>query len=201
MTNPLVNYAVLGAALFFEGGAWLLAWREFSKTKGNLGYVEAVNRGKDPSLFIVLFEDSAAMLGLLVAMLGLALAELTGIDYFDGIASIVIGLILAGTAVWLAWETKSLLIGESARPELVEAVREIVAAHPAVVHVNEVLTLHMGPEFVLLNLSVDFADGARAGDLESIISALDGRIKQTFPEVQRIFIEAEAREADPASTD
>ena len=99
MTNPLVNYIVLGLAMVFEGTAWLIAWKGFRKAKGNMGYFEAVRSGKDPTLFVVLFEDSAAMLGLLVvAMVGIALTQVTGIPYFDGIASIVIGLILAGVA-------------------------------------------------------------------------------------------------------
>jgi cation diffusion facilitator family transporter len=116
--NPTVNFVVLGLAMLFEGAAWLFAMREFSRAKGKWNYIQAVRRGKDPSLFVVVFEDSAAMLGLVVAFIGILLGQLTGIPYFDGAASIVIGLILGGTAAWLAYETKGLLIGESANPEL-----------------------------------------------------------------------------------
>ena len=193
--NPLVNYLVLGLAVVFEGFAWAFALREFKKVKGQQGYFEAVQRGKDPTLFVVLFEDSAAIMGLLVAAAGIALAQVTGLLWMDGAASIVIGLILGGTAVWLAQETKSLLIGEGAPPEVVEGIREIVQQGAGVERVNEVLTMHMGPEFVLVNLSVEFADALDATLIENVIHGIDGRIKERFPEVKRVFIEAETSRA------
>jgi cation diffusion facilitator family transporter len=193
--NPTLNYIVLGCALVFEGAAWYFALTEFRKAKGKWGYLEAVRRGKDPSMFVVLFEDSAAMLGILVAFVGIFLSQVTGNPLFDGIASVVIGLILAGTAAWLAYEIKGLLIGESARPELVKGVKEIAKSYPRIKHVNEVLTLHMGPEFILLNLSVDFADILSVGDIEDTISRLDRHIKQVYPKIKRVFVEAEARRA------
>jgi divalent metal cation (Fe/Co/Zn/Cd) transporter len=143
-------------------------------------------------MFVVLFEDSAAMLGILVAFLGILLSQITGNPYYDGIASVVIGLILAGTAVWLAYEIKGLLIGESARPEIIKGVRELAKSYSKIKHVNEILTLHMGPDFILLNLSVDFADSLLAGDLEDTISRLDRQIKQAYPKIKRVFVEAEA---------
>ena len=193
MRDPTINYIVLGLAMLFEGAAWYFAFAEFSKAKGKWGYIEAVQRGKDPTMFVVLFEDSAAMLGLLVALLGVWLSQVTGIAQFDGIASVIIGLILGGTAVWLAVETKGLLIGESANNKVVEGIRTIVQSFPEVNHVNEVLTMHMGPDFILLNLSVDFPDELPAVDLEIVIAKLDRQIKQAFPDVRRVFIEAEAR--------
>ena len=191
--NPTINYVVLAFALLFEGAAWYFALTEFTKTKGKWGYVAAVQRGKDPSMFVVLFEDSAAMLGIVVAFLGIFLSQITGNPYYDGIASVVIGLILAGTAVWLAFEIKGLLIGESAHPEIIKGVKEIAKSYPKIKHVNEILTLHMGPDFILLNLSVDFVDSLLAGDLEDTISRLDRQIKQTYPKIKRVFVEAEAR--------
>jgi len=191
MGDPTVAYWVLGLAMLFEFFAWFMAWREFNQTRRGRSYVETVQAAKDPTLFVVLFEDSAAMLGLVVAFLGVWLGQVTGNPYFDGGASVLIGLILAGTAAWLAWETKSLLIGEAAEPELIAAVRAKADELPEVVAVNEVLTMHMGPEFVLLNMSVDFADEATAGQLESAIAALDERIREAHPRVKRIFIEAE----------
>ena len=193
--NPTLNYIVLACAMLFEGAAWYFALTEFTKTKGKWGYLEAVHRGKDPSMFVVLFEDSAAMLGILVAFVGILLSQITGNPYYDGVASVIIGLILAGTAAWLAYEIKGLLIGESARPEIVKGVKEIVKSYPKIKHVNEILTLHMGPDFILLNLSVDFADSLLAGDLEDTISRLDRQIKQAYPKIKRIFVEAEARRA------
>ena len=193
ISNPLINYIVLGLALLFEGAAWYFAFRGFTRAKGKWGYLEAIQRGKDPSMFVVLFEDTAAMLGLLVAFVGIALTQATGILYFDGIASVVIGLILIGTAVWLAYETKSLLIGESANRPVIKGIREILKANRLVEHVNEVLTMHMGPDFILANLSVDFRDHATADDIESVIAEMDQAIKEQYPQIKRIFIEAEKR--------
>ncbi len=197
--NPLVNYIVLGIAMVFEAGALLFAWREFAHAKGKWGIVEAVQRGKDPTLFVVLFEDTAAMLGLIIAFVGILLGQLTGNVYFDGISSVLIGLILAGTAIWLAYETKSMLIGESARMGLVTEVRTLVAATEGVAAVNEVLTMHMGPEFILVNVSVDFDDDVTAGELERAIAHLDAQIKGKHPMVKRVFVEAESRMRRAAS--
>lgn len=193
ISNPLINYIVLGLAMIFEGAAWYFAFREFSRAKGKWGYVEAVQRAKDPSTFVVLFEDSAAMLGLLVAFIGVALSQYTGILVFDGIASIIIGLILIGTAIWLAYETKGLLIGESANPRVVNGIRNILTSYTSVEHINEILTMHIGPEFILANISVDFTDSTSARELESTIAEIDRRIKAGFPNVKRVFVESEAR--------
>jgi cation diffusion facilitator family transporter len=195
--SPAINYVVLALAMVFEGIAWFLAWREFNRHKGGRSYLRAVQEGKDPSLFVVLFEDSAAMLGLVVAFLGVLLTQLTGQLWFDGLASVLIGCILGGTAIWLAYETKSLLIGEAARPEVVAAVREMALAHPRIDHVNEVLTLHMGPEFILVNVGVQFDDEATADDIERIIAELDQGLRDRFPRVKRVFIEAEKASPRP----
>jgi divalent metal cation (Fe/Co/Zn/Cd) transporter len=133
------------------------------------------------------------MLGLIVAFVGVWLGDVTGIAIFDGLASIIIGLILGATAAWLAYETKGLLIGERANREVVDGIRRIVRAQPAVHHVNEVLTMHMGPEFILVNISVDFADSLRVGQVEETAAHMDHQIKTSFPNVKRVFIEAEAR--------
>jgi cation diffusion facilitator family transporter len=191
MTNPFVNYIVIGLALVFEGAAWFLALREFTRAKGKWGYIEAVQRGKNPNLFVVLFEDSAAMLGLLVAFAGIYLSQVTGNTLFDGAASIVIGLILGGTAIWLAYETKSLLIGESADRDIVADIRRKAASLPSVEKVNEVLTLHMGPDFILVAISLDFANHLPAGDVERSIATLDAAIKRDCSAVKRIFVEPE----------
>jgi cation diffusion facilitator family transporter len=193
--RPMVNYVVLGLAMLFEGGAWFYAWKEFGVHKGRKGYVQAVSEGKDPTLFVVLFEDSAAMLGLIVAFLGVLGGHLTGILYFDGAASVLIGLILAGTAIWLAYETKGLLIGEGANPHVIATIREITEKRAEVEHVNEVLTMHMGPEFILVNLSVDFANSATAEQIEEVVLDLDRELKERLPRVKRVFVEAEPMRA------
>lgn len=200
MGNPLINYIVLGLAMLFEGAAWYFALTEFTKAKGKWGYIEAVQRGKDPTLFVVLFEDSAAMLGIVVAFLGVLLVDLTGILIFDGIASIIIGLILGGTAVWLAYETKGLLIGESANEMVIEGIREIILTYDGIDNLNEVLTMHMGPDFILVNVSIDFRDNIPASDLEDTIARMDTQIKEKFPTVKRIFVEAESRRIKNKST-
>jgi divalent metal cation (Fe/Co/Zn/Cd) transporter len=195
--SPHVNYIVLALAMVFEGGAWFFAWREFRKVKGGYGYIQAVHRGKDPSMFVVLFEDTAAMLGLIVAFLGIFLGQLTANPYFDGSASVVIGIILGATAIWLAFETHGLLIGEGANPEVVGKIREITGRYDVITHVNEVATMHVGPEYILVNLSVDFSSAASSDDVESVVGALDRELKAALPRVKRVFIEAEARRPGP----
>ena len=195
MTTPYINYIVIGFALVFEGFAWYFAFKEFVKSKGKWSYITAVQRAKDPSIFVVLFEDSAALIGLVVAFLGIFLGQITGIVYFDGAASIVIGLILAGTAMWLAYETKGLLIGESANESVVQGIRQHALELDNVLHVNEVLTLHMGPDFIVVNISLEFMDEATADDIELTIEKLDKEIKENFSQVKRVFVEAEARKA------
>jgi len=191
ITNYRLNYIVLGLSILFEGAAWYLALKEFRKKKGELGYFQAVKRGKDPTLFVVLFEDSAAMISLFVALLGIFLNQITGIHIFDGIASILIGLILGGTAVWLASETKSLLIGEAAEEKVVEGIRDIVGKRKEVNRINEILTLHMGPEYILVNMSIDFYDSTPVGEIEKTVSSMTIEIKRSFPRVKRVFVEAE----------
>lgn len=191
ISSPMINYVVLGLAMLFEGAAWFFAFKAFKRQKGKWGFIEAIQRAKDPSIFVVLFEDSAAMLGLVVAFAGVALSQATGILIFDSIASIIIGLILIGTSIWLAYETKSLLIGESANKPTIQAIREILKSSEGVGHVNEVLTMHMGPDFILANISVDFNDDKTADEIERIIARIDQTIKTQFPPIKRIFIEAE----------
>nr|MDJ0981013.1 cation diffusion facilitator family transporter [Kiloniellales bacterium] len=118
ITNPVVNYVVLGMAMVFEAGACWVAFKEFNRRRGALGYFEAIRRSKDPSIFTVLLEDSAAMLGLIVAMVAIALGQALDMPVLDGVGSVVIGCILAATAIFLIWETKPLLIGEAADPEV-----------------------------------------------------------------------------------
>lgn len=194
MVDVYINYIVLGLAIVFEGGAWLFAVKEFAKQKGKDSYFAAVQHAKDPSMFVVLFEDSAALLGLAVALLAIFLGQITGNPYFDGIASIIIGLILGGTAIWLAYETKSLLIGERANPATVEGIKAIVSGSEYITHVNEISTMHMGPDFVLANISLDIKDDIAAASIKQIVTELSNQIKQGYPLVKRVFIEFESRE-------
>jgi len=190
--NPTVNYVVIILSMALEGTSWYISLREFSRAKGKKDYVEAVHRSKDPSIFVVLLEDSAALLGLAVAFAGIYLSQATGNPRFDAIASIIIGFILAATATALAYETKGLLIGESADREVVKGIRDIAGSCEEIQHVNEILTMHMGPDFILVNISVDFTDPASANEIEKAVAGLDRKIKKAYPQVKRVFIEAEA---------
>ena len=187
-----INFVVLGLAAIFEAAAWWIAWKSFQSTRGKRSFYEAVRSSKDPTVMTVLFEDTAAMLGLVVAAAGIAGAKYLGILWLDGGASIVIGIILAGTAALLARETKSLLIGEAALPEVDEGIRNIVEAHPAITSINEIRTLHRGPEDVLLAISLDFEDNLPAGKVEDVIFNLEVAIKNEFPVVRRLFIEVQS---------
>lgn len=191
ISNPMVNYIVLGLAMIFEAGALYFAVVEFNKTRGARSVLQAIRTGKDPTFFVVLFEDSAAMLGLVIAFIGVWLAQVTGNPLWDGIASISIGIILGLTALWLAIETKGLLIGEGAGPVLRKGIRDIVTQHEGVEKLNEILTLYMGPEFLLLNLSIEFRDDLDVVKLEALINKITREVKENYPFIKRVFIEAE----------
>ena len=206
VTDAYVNYIVLGLALVFELIVWWIAVAEFRKVKGDLSTFEAVRRSKDPALFTVLFEDTAAVLGLAIAFIGIFLGQVLEMPVLDGVASVAIGAILAMTAAFLAYECKGLLIGEAARKPVVDGIRAIVAETPGILAVNELLTMHLGPADILLNISIDFTDDLDAMQVEDAISGLESRIKQAFPEVTRVFIEAQAwtahhKSKQPAAAD
>ena len=197
--NPWVNYLVLGLALVFEGAVWIVALRAFRQVKGKLSWLPAVRQSKDPTVFTVLFEDTAAMLGLLVALIGLLLGQFLDMPVLDGVASLLIGIILAVTAAFLAFECQSLLTGEGVSPEVQASIHAIAAAEPAVARPNEILSMHFGPEDVLVALSLDFRDNGTAPEVEQAVTRIERRIKAAHPEVKRVFIEAQDREAHSRS--
>ena len=162
VTSVYINYIVLGLAMAFEAGAWWVAFKEFRKQKGSLGYVAAVRQSKDPTVFTVLFEDSAAMLGLVVALIGIAAGQAFDLPVLDGVASIGIAVILAGTAIVLAYESKGLLIGEAVRSDVKRGIDAIIGEQSGILRVNEHRSMHLGPKEVLLNLSLDFASDLSA---------------------------------------
>ncbi len=194
VTDPVVAYVVLALAMVFEAVAWWVAYREFNQVRGKKSIIAAVRDSKDPTVFTVLFEDSAAMLGLVVAFAGLLGVQYLGLPWLDGAASIAIGIILGGTAVLLAYETKGLLIGEGASPEVLAKIESIIDATPAIRNLNEIRTLHRGPQDILLALSVDFIDEVTAGTVEETIYSLERTIKMEMPAVTRLFIEVQAQE-------
>ncbi|MDH3240030.1 MAG: cation diffusion facilitator family transporter [Alphaproteobacteria bacterium] len=199
--SPQVNYIVLAAAMVFEGFALGIAIKEFRKVKGDRGWLQEVRRSKDPTIFTVLFEDSAAMLGLMAAFIGILAAQLLNLPVLDGVASIVIGVILAATAVLLAVESKGLLIGEAASSETVAGIRDILGKEQGILAINEVLTMHLGPRDVLANISIDFREGISSGEVETTISNLERAVKTTYPDVTRVFIEAQGWASHQRSMD
>ena len=192
--NPLINYVVLGVAFALEGTSWSIAMREFAASKGDASWWQAVRNSKDPATFIVLFEDSAALAGLIVAAIGVWASHAWGDPRIDGWASIVIGVILAGMAALLAREAKGLLIGERADPALIREIREMLEAEPCITAVNHVRTIHTAPDRVFVAISADFSDGLRMGEAETLIERIEHRLKATLPQLSSIYIRPEKRE-------
>ena len=200
LESPFWNYVVLGVSFVFEGVAWSIAYREFNKSRGSRSYVQAVRDSKDPTVFTVLFEDTAAMLGLFVAFAGIAGGHILNIPQLDGAASVCIGVILAVVAVLLAIESKGLLIGEGADANVIAGIKTIVSGDKRIKRVNELLTMHLGPRDILLNASIDFIDDLDANGVERAISEFEAAIKQHFPSIKRVFIEAQGWRAHLADS-
>jgi divalent metal cation (Fe/Co/Zn/Cd) transporter len=195
-----VNYAVLGASFIFEGVSWAVAYREFRKAQDRrtpFRMFSAVRQSKDPTLFTVLFEDSAALLGLLAATIGVMAAHLWNVEWSDAAASLIISAILAAAAILLAQETKGLLIGEAASKSIVSGIRQIVRDAPEILTINELRTLHLAPHEILLALRVDFADGLSSQRVERSVSQLERKIKDRYPQVTRVFIEVQGKAPVP----
>lgn len=188
MSNPLVNYIVLGISLLFEGGTWWVALREFRRHKGDLGYFEAFRRSKDPTTFTVLFEDTAAMLGLLIALAGIGAAHALQMPVLDGVASIAIGVVLAISSLLLARETKGLLLGEAAHPHVRDAILEIAGRDPAVRCANGVFTVQMGPSQVVAALSAEFEDALNTPEIEACIGRIEAAVERAHPAVTVLFV-------------
>jgi divalent metal cation (Fe/Co/Zn/Cd) transporter len=198
--SPLIAYAVLLIAFLLEGWSTLEAFKEFKAAKGNLSWLEAIRDSKDPPSFIVLLENGAAMAGIVAAAIGLALSQLTGDPFFDGAASVVIGVILGVTACLLAYESKGLLIGEAADPELVEGLRKLACSKKGVVGVGHVLTVHSSPDQITAMVNVDFDDKITAGDVERIVCEVEEEARRRWPQVRRLFIRPLQGAADQLKT-
>jgi len=190
--DATIAYVVLGISFLLEGASWLTAVREFRLTQGSLGWWKAVRRSKDPSTFIVLFEDSAAMFGLVIAAAGVFLTHWTHNPVWDGTASIVIGVALAIVAFMLARESKGLLIGERADPALAAAIREAFASRPEVTRVQEVVTIHFAPRKVFVAASVDFDDPIAVGAIEVLIAETEAQLRRDWPQIASVYIKPKA---------
>ena len=162
IASPGVNYIVLALSFLFEGGSWLVSLRQFRAAKGEHGFVEALKLSKDPPSFMVMLQGVTALLGNVIAAAGIAASVALRDPRFDGVASVAIGLVLAATAIFLAQESKSLLIGEQTYPGVRKSILKIANSEPSILKANGVITAQLGPNQVVAMLSVEFADEMRA---------------------------------------
>jgi cation diffusion facilitator family transporter len=190
--RPGVIYAVLAVSLAFEGISWWISVRAFGAAKRDLGWWEAFRESKDPPAFIVVFEDTAALLGILAAAAGTTAAVVTGDARWDGAASLGIAVILAGVAALLAQESKKLLIGERADPALSAAILRIASGIPGVCSANSIVTVQIAPHNVIATLSLDFFDYLRAPEIERAVVELEDRVRTAFPEVSALFVKPQS---------
>ena len=202
--SPIVAYIVLLVAFLLEGWSTLEAFQEFKAAKGKLGWWEAIRRSKDPPAFIVLLENGAAMAGIVAAAAGVFLAQMTGNPFYDGAASVVIGIILGITALLLAYESKGLLIGEAADPEVILGLRQLACSKSGVVGVGHILTVHSSPDQITAMMDVDFDDRISAGELERIVRVVENEAHRHWPHLSRLFIRplhGAATQFDAGTTD
>jgi cation diffusion facilitator family transporter len=200
LEHPLANYIVLAVSALFEGSSWFVAFRHFRDRIGRHGLLRAIRRAKDPVDFAVLLEDSAALTGIAVAVVGIGLEQWTGDSAYDAGASIVIGAILGTTALWLARETKGLLIGEAANQEVLSALRRLAAARPEIERVHEVLTMHVGPDYIFASLSLTFIR-ALPVDEPAVLEEITDDIRRAEPRVRRVFYEVRRRDTHVPTAD
>lgn len=194
--NAYINYIVLGVAIVLESISTWKAISEFNARRGGQGMVAALHHSKDPALFAIVLEDLAALAGLFVALVGIFIADRLGIAEADGVASIVIGLILGGVAAFMSTEIRSLIVGEAAVPAMRTGIRRLlhaeVGASRPIRAINEVRTMHLGPEDVLVAVSADFHDSGKASDVESTTARLEQAIREKYPAVRNLFIEVQS---------
>ena len=200
-THPGWNYTVLALAAVFDFYSWRISYRELRARKDpNESTWDEIIGGKDPTVFTVFLEDSAGLLGVLLALLAIFLGRQFNNPYLDPIASIVIGLVLAVLAVFLGRESGALLVGERTNRARIERLNEIIRADPAVEEVGDLLTMQLGPEQVLLTVNIQFRRKLTLEQLESAIERIEARIRREQPSVQRIFIEAESFKPEKPSS-
>lgn len=185
------SYAVLGVATVFEGTTWLLGWKAFNTERGRRGVLQTIHETKDPSSFTVLLEDSAALLGLVFAFLGIFLGSQLQLPYLDGLASVLIGLLLCGVAVLMVYESKGLLIGEGLDHESLKSIRVLVEGDPVVERVGHLHTMYLGPHEVLLTIELRFRGHITAVEIRQAVRRLREGIQSQHPDIGRIFFGSE----------
>jgi cation diffusion facilitator family transporter len=193
ITDPTVNYIVLALSAVFEGTSWWIALKRFGKLKGRRGYWEAVRDSKDPPSFMVLFEDTAALIGIAIAAAGNFAAQYWGISEIDGAASILIGIVLAIAATVLARENKALLIGERASEEVINSILALAIGEPSIDGANNVFAVHLSPDQILVALSLEFSDELRTPQIEAAIIQLEDKIRKQHPEIISLFVKPQTR--------
>ena len=189
--DPFWNYVVLGFAFVFESISWFFGWRAFRTRLGKQGPLRAIQRSKDPTVFIVILEDSAAIAGLVIAFLGVYFGHLWRNPYLDGTASILIGLLLGLIAVFLAYETKGLLIGEGYDRKTLEELRQTIGSDQDIDRINRLLTLFFGPEDVMLTVEVRFRDRLTTEQIRAAVKRIREKIRAQHSEIKRIYFAAE----------
>lgn len=204
--DATASYVVLAISVLVEGWSFSVAMRQLWRAKGTRGVFEFTRVAKDPSLFTVVFEDSAAMVGLVVAFLGVFLGHQLQNPYFDGGASVIIGLLLMGVAFLLARESKGLLIGEGVEPDVLARMREVVESDPAVEKVGLIRTAYFGPSALLVNIDVVFRPRMRAEKVAEASQRIEDRLKALDPDVSGVYLEASslaslASDGDQADAD
>ncbi len=193
--DAFVNYVVLALAFAFETASWRVAFKHFKTIKGSLGYYAAFRASKDPPSFVGLFEDSAALIGIVIAAFGTFASDTLNMPVLDGVASILIGIILAGTAGLLARESKSLLIGERADRKLSDSLLRIAEAASPSSKANGVLTVQLAPDQILAALSLEFDDTLRVREVEAAVMEIERQIKLAHPEVVSLFVKPQTSAA------
>lgn len=196
--SPTWNYVVLAVAFCFDGASFLVARRTFNAQRGSQPFWKAFRASKDPSIFVVLFEDASDLLGLLIAFLGVFLSHLLNQPVLDGVASVLIGLLLLVVAGLLLRETKSLLLGEPAEPALLEKITELVRAEVTIVNTAPPLSSYLSPHELLVVLPVEFSPDLPAAQLTKTVKQLRTAIEAAYPDVKHIFIQP-ASLSKPAS--
>lgn len=192
MSNPTVSYIVLAISAAIESWSFSVAIRGFWKAKGNKSPWQYIKSAKDPSTYTVVLEDSAALLGLVFAFLGIFFGHLLKNPYLDGTASIAIGVLLMSVALFLAFDTKGLLLGEGADAATLADIRRRVDSDPAVERAKEILTMYVGPYDLLVNLGVCFKPGTTVEQMHEAIRRIEHDIQGAYPECTRIYFEAES---------
>jgi cation diffusion facilitator family transporter len=191
LENVQWNYIVLVLAMIFEGSALRIALKQFETARRNRSFLRALKESKDSTTIAVVVEDSAALVGLAIALLSVFLGQVTGWVYFDGIGSALIGVLLVSVAFFFAVECKALLIGEGLGSVNIEKIQTILEKDPRVFSHRRPLSLYFGPNEVLVNLDVHFVDGLSSDQIEETIDRIEAQIKTAVPKVNRIYIEAE----------